>query len=234
MTFQAILTKSARAAGVALALGLAVSVAGPARAEPSNTPCCGPVTQAGQRLAALLDSSGVDHLWRRATHIVWQTGEPDPARPGGTKHNTHCSAYAAAMAERAGIYLLRPPEHSQSLLANAQMAWLQGETGRADGWQPLATPRDAQAAANRGEFVVAVFQNPDPHRPGHIAVLRPSEKTQAELDRDGPQEAQAGSNNAVSTVVAAGFRHHPGAWEQGGEGGAIRYFAHPVAWPATR
>jgi len=223
--------RTGAAAAIVAALWLAASAS--AGAQPAAAPCCGPVTPDGQRLATLLDGSGVDHLWLRATHIVWQTGEPDPARPGGTRHNTHCSAFAAAMAERAGVYLLRPPEHGQSLLANAQMEWLQGGAGQEDGWRPLATPRDAQAAANQGEFVVAVFENPDPHRPGHIAVLRPSEKTQAELDRDGPQEAQAGSDNAVSTVIAEGFRHHPGAWQQG-EGGAIRYFAHAVAWNAIR
>jgi hypothetical protein len=87
----------------------------------------------------------------------------------------------------------------------------------------------AQAAANRGELVVAAFQNPDPHRPGHIAVLRPSEKTQAELDLEGPQEAQAGGHNWVSTDVAQGFHVHHGAWLPGGVG-AIRFFAHEVAW----
>jgi hypothetical protein len=133
------------------------------------------------------------------------------------------------MAQRAGVYLLRPPEHGQTLLANAQMAWLDSDAGRHAGWRPVVTPAEAQAAANRGELVVAVYQNPDPHRPGHIAVLRPSDKTQEQLDRDGPQEAQAGSHNWLSTDVAAGFRGHHGAWEPGG-GGTMRFFAHGVDW----
>jgi hypothetical protein len=196
--------------------------------SPHGLPCCGPITPVGGKLAALLDNSGVDHLWLRATHIIWQTGEPDPARPGGMRHNTHCSAFAAAMADRAGVYLLRPPQHSQSLLANAQMGWLQSRSGEQAGWRAVATPLEAQAEANRGFLVVAVFANPDTKRAGHIAVLRPSEKTLAELERDGPQEAQAGSDNAVSTAVADGFRHHKGAFSP--DGGAIRYFAHPVDW----
>jgi hypothetical protein len=215
---------------VGVALGVALAALPGARA--AAQPCCGPITPDGMKLAHLLDTSGVDHLWLAAQHIIWETGEPDPARPGGTMHSTHCSAFAAAMAQRAGIYLLRPPEHGQDLLANAQMAWLDGSAGREDGWRPVATPSEAQAAANRGEFVVAVYQNPDPHRPGHIAVLRPSDKTQAELDRDGPQEAQAGSHNWLSTAVAEGFHGHHGAWEPGGAG-SIRFFAHPVAWPRT-
>jgi hypothetical protein len=221
------LTLRTRFIGIAAATLLAGMPAGLA----SEQTCCGPITPDGRKLAALLDASGVDHLWLKAQHVIWQTGEPDPARPGGTNHNTHCSVFAAAMAQRVGVYLLRPPEHNQSLLANAQMAWLEGDAGREGGWQPVDTVRDAQAAANRGELVVAVYENPDPHRPGHIAVLRPSEKTMEELDRDGAQEAQAGAVNAVSTAIADGFRHHRGAWEPGGTG-TIRFFAHPVNWPA--
>jgi hypothetical protein len=183
------------------------------------------------KLARLLDRSGVEHLWLAAEHVIWDTGEPDPARPGGTRRTTHCSAFAAAMAQRVGVYLLRPPEHGQTLLSNAQMAWLDSAAGGGDGWRPVATPSDAQAAANRGELVLAMYQNPDPHRPGHVAIVRPSEKTRAQLDQDGPQETQAGSENWISISVAAGFHQHHGAWVPGGDG-TIRFFAHPVAWPA--
>ena len=59
-------------------------------------------------------------------------------------------------------------------------------------------------------------------------MIRPSRKTAAKLDADGPQEAQAGETNALSTTIATGFRHHRGAWQPGG--GAIRYYAHTVDW----
>jgi hypothetical protein len=213
-----------------LGLLMAMLLAAVPVARASAQPCCGPITPDGMNLAHLLDTSGIDHLWLIAQHVVWDTGEQDPARPGGNNHTTHCSAYAAAMAQRAGVYLLRPPEHGQALLANAQMAWLDSGAAREAGWRPVATPAQAQAAANRGELVVASYRNPDPQRPGHIAVLRPSEKTQAELDRDGPQEAQAGTHNWLSTSVAEGFHGHRGAWEPGGAG-TIRFFAHAVAWP---
>jgi hypothetical protein len=221
---------SLRTTMVGLLAGLLLAAAPGARA--SGPPCCGLITPDGMKLAHLLDTSGVEHLWLARQHVIWDTGEPDPARPGGTNRTTHCSAYAAAMAQRVGVYLLRPPEHSQTLLANAQMEWLESGAAREQGWRPVATPAEAQAAANRGEFVVAVFRNPDPHRPGHIAVLRPSEKTSAELYGDGPQEAQAGSRNWLSTSVAGGFHVHQGAWEPGGTG-SIRFFAHPVVWPQT-
>ncbi|HEX7388705.1 MAG TPA: hypothetical protein VF286_01255 [Acidiphilium sp.] len=209
---------------LALPLALALPVA-PVRA--ATTPCCGPITSDGDRLAAMLDRSGVGHLWLAHEHVNWLTGAPDPARPGYARHATHCSAFAAAMAERAGVYLLRPPAHSQALLATAQMHWLERDGG-ANGWR-MVDPRTAQTLANQGWFVVAVFGNPDPHRPGHIAVLRPGRESLARFDRLGPEETQAGGHNFIRTTIARGFSFHPGAWEPGGTG-TIRFFAHPVNW----
>ena len=80
------------------------------------------------------------------------------------------------------------------------------------------------------ELVLEAFENPNRHRPGHIAIIRPSEKTRVALDREGPQETQAGETNAISTTTAAGFRHHRGAWSSDGTGG-LHYYAHAVTWP---
>jgi hypothetical protein len=192
-------------------------------------PCCGPITPAGQRLVHFLDDSDVTHRWLAGWHVDWRTGEKDRDEPGGAEAKTHCSAYAAAMAERLKIYVLRPPEHRQGLLASAQMRWLR-DHGAGHGWRALGSDADAQSAANRGELVVAVYENPDPHSPGHIAILRPSDKSRAALDREGPQETQAGERNAISMTVATGFRHHRGAW-LAGDGGTLRYYAHAVDWP---
>lgn len=189
-------------------------------------PCCGPVTPEGERLRQFLDQSGVEHLWQAGIRIIWDTGEPDPA---GRPAATHCSAFVAAMAKRLSIYVLRPPEHSQVLLANAQMGWL-AEAGDGYGWHELPSYVEAQEAANHGELVLEAFENPNPRKPGHIAIVRPSLKSREMLDAQGPEETQAGSVNAISTDTADGFRHHPGAWVPGG-GGAIRYYAHVVSWP---
>jgi hypothetical protein len=192
--------------------------------------CCGPIAVDGQRLAAALDASGVEHLWTPGFHINWRTGETDRAEPHGPDAHTHCSAFAAAMAERFGVYILRPPEHPQQLLSNAQMKWLE-TNGQERGWRQVGSPTRAQEEANRGILVVASYANPDPHRPGHIAIVRPSLKSPSELDRDGPQVTMAGGHNYLSTTMRRGFGSHPGAWEQGGRGAAL-FFAHAIErWP---
>ena len=212
-----------------LGLVVALGLAGSAHAAP----CCGPITPAGERLAQFLDDTGVDHLWQAGQRVNWETGEPIQV---GKQTSTHCSAFAAAVAERLGVYILRPPQHPQDLLANAQMGWLRGDAGVpyrwrscTYRWRSLPDPTAAQAAANRGELVVEAFENPNLARPGHIAIVRPSLQSAETLARGGPRETQAGATNAFNISTAHGFSHHRGAWEAGGSGG-IRYFAHVIDW----
>jgi hypothetical protein len=75
--------------------------------------------------------------------------------------------------------------------------------------------REAQRLANQGNLVLVLFQNPDQRVPGHIAIVRPSEKSLKALREDGPQTIQAGNHNHDSTNVRIGFQNHPGAWPDG-------------------
>ena len=194
-------------------------------------PCCGPVTPAAARLTAFLDGSGVDHLWLAGTRVDWKTGVPTTPWLDNPGHHTHCSAFAASAAMRLGIYVLRPPDHSQTLLANAQTRWLRSDDAAAQGWKALPDAQTAQARANAGDLVLAAFENPDPHRPGHIAIVRPSDIDTATLMEDGPYVTQAGGHNALKTPLKHGFGSHPGAWAPGG-GGASGFFAHTIDWSA--
>src|SRR5579862_1615147 len=101
-------------------LGLAVASAGAqAIAEP--------VTPAAQQLFQVIDGMDVEHHWPAGEHVSWESGTPDGRPESGTGKHTHCSAFAAAAAKRAGVYVLRPPDHPQLLLANAQYDWLESE-----------------------------------------------------------------------------------------------------------
>ena len=201
---------------------LALIAVAPARTVAS--PCCGPVTEAGARLAAFLDGTGVDHLWLPGFKVDWETGAAISAWNDDKPH-THCSAFVASVAKRLGVYVLRPPDHSALLLANAQMGWLRSAEAVAEGWQPLPDATAAQTHANLGELVLAAVENPDPDRPGHIAIVRPSEIDAVTLLAYGPLVVQAGGHNAFSVPLARGFASHRGAWIYGG-GGSVRFFAH--------
>lgn len=190
-------------------------------AEPS---CCGPITAQGQRLLSVLDGMNVESLWLAHEHVNWETGEPDKgADYTGPGRSTHCSAFAAAVGKRLGVYMLRPPDHGQVLLANAQAEWFRSAAGRQGGWRQLKDALEAQSIANRGNLVVVVFESPDPHRPGHVAIVRPAHRPMRLLQENGPEIIQAGQENHTKASTKVGFLAHPGAWP-----GGVLYYAHPI------
>ena len=204
---------------IALVCLLAAGVAGrPAAAEEL------PVSERGVQLAAELDRMDVEHKWLAGIHVNWETGLPDNRPERSPGQHTHCSAFVAAAAEALGVYILRPPAHSEILLANAQNEWLETEGAHA-GWRRLRGPVEAQMAANRGDLVVATYHNHNPARPGHIAIIRPSRIALEEVIDTGPQAMMAGTINRAAISVRAGFAAHPTAWSHD----EIGYFVHSLS-----
>ena len=164
----------------------------------------------GQKLKQFYLSLNVENLWIAGQHIDWETGVAD--NPDAT-HNikTHCSTFAAAACKKLNIYLLRPPQHAQTLLANAQYDWLKTSEALARGWHNITGQNRyvaAQDYANRGYTVVAIIQNPDPHKPGHIALVTPATITDEQLIESGPKLIQAGSHNYNAVSLKTGFKNH--------------------------
>ncbi|MGA2402031.1 MAG: hypothetical protein ABSG91_10020 [Syntrophobacteraceae bacterium] len=183
------------------------------------------ITAQGQRLARFLDNMNVERLWLSHQKVNWRTGNPRGESVTDRKPHTHCSAFVAATAEKLDIYILRPPEHSSIMLANAQADWLSRQ-GSKYGWQAVRTAEKAQQLANRGILVVAVYKARNPGNSGHIAIVRPQVKSPGQIQQDGPQIIQAGMENYSSTSLKQGFRHHGHAWERR----KIRFFSHAVNW----
>ena len=188
----------------------------------------GPISAEGERLARFLDSMHVEEHWIAGAIVEWRTGEPTGKAIKDDGRHTHCSQFAAAACERIGIYILRPPDHSAVLLANAQFDWLPSDEGKAKGWSPVKDGIAAQQLANGGALVVAVYKNHDPKKSGHIALIRPSTKSEAEIRAEGPQVTQAGGTNMVSGTLKRGFGNHPDAFAKS----EVRYYSHAITFPA--
>lgn len=207
-----------------LFVAMAIALGGLSPAFSAEPSCCGPITEQGKRLAAVLDGMNVEALWLAKEHINWETGEPDKgADYSGPGRSTHCSAFAAAVGKCVGVYMLRPPDHGQVLLANAQAEWFRSAAARDGGWRPVKDAQGAQSLANRGNLVVVVFESPDAHRPGHIAIVRPAHRPARLLEQHGPEIIQAGQTNYTKTSTKVGFQAHAGAWPDG-----VLYYAHPI------
>lgn len=193
-----------------------VVFAGAARAADTVTP-------QAQAVVKVLDAMGVESKWIAGEHVYWDTGLPTGVPETSPGKHTHCSAFVAAAAKNLGVYILRPPQHGQMLLANAQNEWLAAD-GAANGWIKLADAGEAQAAANRGLLVVASYHNHHDDRPGHIAIVRPGNKTVEQIAAEGPDVIQAGAMNKTSISLKDGFAGHPAAWRDH----EIVYYAHDV------
>ncbi|MGB8170864.1 MAG: hypothetical protein WCF18_25390 [Chthoniobacteraceae bacterium] len=186
-----------------------------------------PISPAAETLEKVFDSMHVEEHWPAGVTVDWRTGEPTGKAVSDDGKHTHCSQFAAATCERLGVYLLRPPEHSAVLLANAQFDWLP-EKGADAGWRNVANGVAAQDLANKGMVVVAVYKNHDPKKSGHIAIVRPGKKTEAQIAAEGPDVIQAGGHNYNCTSLKQGFANHPSGFAKG----EIRFYAHSVALPA--
>jgi hypothetical protein len=175
-----------------------------------------PLEESGRRLRDFYLSLDVEHLWIAGQHINWETGIAD--KPDATSGNhTHCSAFVAAACKKLNIYILRPPEHKQVLLANAQFEWLKGSDALSAGWRPVtgADPYEAaQRLANKGMVVVAICQNPDPAKPGHAALVMPDAMTTEKMEAAGPVCIMAGTHNFNKISLRNGFRSHLTEWPE--------------------
>lgn len=85
--------------------------------------------------------------------------------------------------------------------ANDVVGWLEAH-GREYGWQ-LCTRGEASAAAERGEVAIVVWRNPNPEKPGHVALVVPAVSPGAVFI------AQAGAHNFTSEPLERGFGDLP-------------------------
>jgi len=214
----------------ALCLTAVLTLAPPAQAGPHTShfstsvqPMAGAASLKARSVMAVIDSLDVEHHWPAGVHVNWQTGDPDDRPESGEGKHTHCSAFVAAAAKQLGVYILRPPEHGQVLLANAQYNWLSGD-GAQQGWIELPDAAAAQASANRGLLVLAAYKSHKSDKPGHIAIVRPGTKSPDRLQAEGPDITQAGETNYRVVDERTGFQGHPHAFADN----EILYFAHDV------
>lgn len=179
------------------------------------------ITAEGKKMAESLDSMNVEQLWEPGRSVAWKTGKLLEKQGEFRKSNTHCSAFVAATCLKMDVYILRPPEHETKGLANAQAEWLASKKGHESGWKHVKNEMEAQHLANHGQLVVAAFKETNADRNGHIAIVRPSDKSAERIKQEGPQIIQAGATNHNSTSAKEGFKHHAGAFPDG-----IKYYVH--------
>ncbi len=180
------------------------------------------ISTEGAMLGNWLLALQVDKYWLVGTSVNWLTGAAGGTGPNMTEGTaSHCSAFAAAVAQLLGVDILGQPDASDINLANHQADWLATNTS---GWFNISSMTTAQQMANAGMLVVASYKASSGS--GHIAILRPSSRSASSINANGPEECQSGDDNYADTNVITGFSVHPGAFPNG-----ILYFGHAVNYP---
>ena len=171
------------------------------------------IEPAGEKLLQYYRSLNVENLWLKGIHVNWETGEPD--NPEAFKNvKTHCSSFAAAACKKLSIYILRPPEHKVTLLANAQYDWLLSNEAYQKGWRPLNSSdyKQIQESANQGHVVIAVWKNAEVNKSGHIALVNPNEVEEIALSERTLLMIQAGGTNSSTIPLKKAFKNHIHKW----------------------
>jgi hypothetical protein len=177
------------------------------------------VTRQGRSLSQTLDAMNVERRWLPGGEVDWKTGSPRET-PITEGRYTYSSAFVSAACARLGVELPRLADPPAANAANDLCDWLRAE-GPAHGWKAVKGPLEAQARANEGEVVIASFKEADPARDGHIAIVRPSTRSERAVREEGPQVIQAGLANFRNTSLKNGFHPFAGAWP-----GRVRFYAH--------
>jgi hypothetical protein len=173
-----------------------------------------PMSDAGRRLASLLNGMDVDHHWLPGERVDWKTGvavdSQDSAGPA-----SNAGAFIEAVCTRLRVPMLAPS--AGNFVPTRQLGWLQQE-GESKGWMSVS-PLDAQLLANQGWLVVAASKSDSPSS-SHVAVVRPDDRPLKEIINGGPRIIQVGKKNARDLALKQGFAGQ--TWEAG----RITFFAH--------
>jgi hypothetical protein len=210
-----------RLARVAVVVGLAL-VTAVARGQTME------VTRRGHALSQVLDAMNVERLWLPGRDVDWKTGAPGEATATAGRPRTHSADFVVAACRRLGIDIPRPTVPFEANAANTLCDWLRAE-GLTRGWRTVKGAIEAQEGANAGAVIIATFKSADPDRDGHVAIVRPSTKSEQAVREEGPQVTQAGPENFRSASLKTGLRQFAGAWPAG-----VRFFAHNRAAPPRR
>lgn len=187
------------------------------------------ISETAKKNLEVINSLNVEEKWQKGNVINCKTGETlleetEKYASSKLKRLTHCSCFAYAVSKALGLpnkSLLPHPENDQEFiptLSNKQAQWLETE-GVRNGWNYIKTEnRDdnfiqAQKFANQGHFVVSIYKNVNPKRAGHIAVVIPSSKDMEKIKLEGPDIAQAGTNNFSSGSLKKGFKNKKNAFK---------------------
>jgi len=164
------------------------------------------------KLVTYLDSFDLHNKWLPGYNVKCLSGEVLPDKSTTVK-TSHCSCFVYAVCKNANIKMIGTPEYKQYNLSTNQIKWLESEKGKEAGWVEIKEDkienkyRQAHKMANQGKLVI-VGMKATSKTYGHIAIVRPSDKIDYFLVREGPQLITSSHINSYSVSLKEDFMLH--------------------------
>ena len=165
------------------------------------------------KLIHTLNSMDLMRGWEPGYNVKCDTGERVKTK-STTVSSSHCSCFVYAVCKKMNIKLIGTPEYSQYHLAHNQINWLKTEEAHKHGWRQINGSLKekyliSQEKANNGVLVIA-GTNQDKEIRGHIAIVRPSNKSYFFIINEGPQVISSSYVNTYSSSLKEDFLYYKG------------------------
>jgi|TARA_B110000967_G_scaffold172663_1_gene183838 hypothetical protein len=166
-------------------------------------------SQKQRKLIELLDTYDLDTKWLPGYNVDCNTGDIMPPKSTWVK-SSHCSCFTSRVCNDMNIKLIGTKEgFNQKGLATNQLKWLKTEDAQKNGWEKIneTVPTayvSANKEANKGNIVIAGVED-DANLLGHVSIVRPSNRSDYLIKRDGPDTIASSKINARSVFLKEDF-----------------------------
>lgn len=166
-------------------------------------------TNKQRKLIELLDTYDLDNKWLPGYNVDCETGDYMPPKSTWVK-TSHCSCLVYRICNDMNVKMIGTKEgFNQKGLATNQLKWLSSEDARKNGWKKIegSVPNvyvTANNEAKNGNLVVAGVED-DENMFGHISIVRPSNRTDYLIKRDGPDTIASSKINSKSVFLREDF-----------------------------
>jgi len=166
-------------------------------------------TNKQRRLFNLLDTYDMETKWLPGYNVDCETGEYMPPKSTWVK-SSHCSCFVYRVCNDLNVKLIGTKEgFNQYKLSTNQLKWLNSDEGKKSGWKKIQgnvteSYVNANKEANKGNLVLAGIEE-DENVLGHISIVRPSNRTDDMIKRDGPDTIASSKINSRSVFLREDF-----------------------------
>lgn len=162
-----------------------------------------------RKLIEILDTYDLETKWLPGYNVDCETGDIMPAKSTWVK-SSHCSCFNYRFCNDMNVKLIGTKEgFNQKGLATNQLKWLKTDEAKQNGWERIneSLPNvyvTANKEANKGNVVIVGVEDDDKLL-GHVSIVRPSNRSDYLIKRDGPDTIASSKINSKSVFLKEDF-----------------------------